>query len=184
MLAPASLLLALAASDPSVPPAPPGLLASGNYAYLSPGFGGFVPVADAGLAAYAWSLGAGQYYTPRKRLALALGGFAEHLVLFIFPGEYESTRSVIHGLRLGPELRLGKRHERFFMYGLARLGLDLYFDRAAYGVPVFARVMGTLGGGAQILFGRRFLLGGDGGFDLGGEAFCLLRVRLLLGLRF
>ena len=80
MLALASLLLALAAPEPPAPQ-PPGLLAPGNYAYLSPGIGGLVPVPDVGIGAYAWSLGAGRYFTAKRRLAVALGGFLEHQVL-------------------------------------------------------------------------------------------------------
>lgn len=182
MLAPASLLLALAPEPPA--PAQPGLLAPGNYAYLSPGIGGLVPVPDVGIGAYAWSLGAGRYFTAKKRLAVALGGFIEHQVLIFLPWENESAAAFTNVLRLGPELRVGGRHPRLFAYGLARLGLDLAFDRATYGVPVLPWIMGTLGGGAQGLIGRRFLLGGEAGFDLGGEAFLLFRLRLLLGFRF
>lgn len=194
----ACFALAAGPAAPAEPsPAPEGLMAPGNYAYLTPGIGGLAPIADATAFEYTWGVGIGHYFTAGKRFAAALGGFVEHGVL-AFPPYEEGGWFLVNSLRLGPELRLGVRRPRVFAYGYGRFGVDMYFnyavDETDYTIPdapyvesvhkVYPWPWGALGGGAQFLLRRRLLLGAEGGVDIGGEAFFMLRARLLIGFRF
>lgn len=164
-----------------------GLNTPGAYLHVSPGLGGIVPVADVSLGGYAWGIGGGYYLTRGRRFGAMVGGFFEHLVVLSAGDRLHFEE---HNLRMGPELRLGARTRGVFAYGLVRAGLDLLLDSNFFSEsvddrrPVVPWIMGTLGGGVQGLIGRRFLLGGEGGLDFGGEAFLMLRLRLIVGVRF
>lgn len=186
-----ALLLASPASvaggAPPVRPPPPeaGLELPGNYLHISPGIGGVIPIPDVGVGAHAWGLGAGHHFTRGSDLAIDFGGFGEHLVVFILPGEDGGRTTVEHAVRVGPELRVGVRSPHAFAYGLARVGLELLIDSSLDPTRrVTPWVMGMLGGGVQGLLGRRFLLGGEGGIDYGGATFVMVRLRLMVGVRF
>lgn len=159
----------------------------GAYLHVSPGVGGVVPIPDVLLGGYAWGVGGGYYFVRGRRLGAMVGGFFEHIVLITAFGKLSFEAN---NLRMGPELRLGTRTPKVFAYGLVRAGLDLLLDSNyfsdSYDVrqPVVPWIMGTVGGGAQGLIGRRFLLGGEGGLDFGAETEIMLRLRLLLGVRF
>lgn len=184
---------------PETPPPPPpdGLLVSGNYLHISPGIVGFTPIADAGAIAYVWGIAGGRYFTAGRRFAAALGGFGEHSIVRYLPGECseECSASNQHGMRLGAELRLGARWRRVFVYGVGRMGAELSFDydlidydEAGYQTSehrgVYPWFVGSAGAGAQGLIGKRFLIGGENSFDIGGDAFFLVRLRLIVGVRF
>ncbi|MFY0532179.1 hypothetical protein [Nannocystis pusilla] len=100
-----------------------GLRATGVYLHVSPALFA-LDVRSPGFQMWGWGLGAGRYWTMRKRLAIALGGFFEHM-LWINPYENSWAGKTLNFLRFGPELRIGGSNERVFAYGLARLGLDL-----------------------------------------------------------
>lgn len=179
-------------------PAAPGLLAPGNYVLFSPGGVGFTGIADAATVSFVYGIDAGHYFTAGKRFAAALGGFFEHIIVGFLPGEGSADDSIttLQSLRLGTVLRVGVRFRRLFAYGLGRLGTDLTLNydlidedyetgkitRRHY--KVYPWIMGSAGVGAQGLIGRRFLLGGEGAADIGGEAFFQFRFSLLLGVRF
>lgn len=187
-------------APPSVSPAPPpdGLLVAGNYLHISPGIVGIRPIADASAVAYVWGIAGGHYFVAGKRFAAALGGFAEHVIVTFMGGECvaECDPSPSHGLRLGPELRLGARWRRLFVYGVGRMGAELSFDYDLIDYDdetgqqtyehrkIYPWFMGSVGAGAQGLIGKRFLIGGEQSFDIGGDAFFLVRLRLILGVRF
>ena len=168
-----------------------------NYVHLSPGLLGFTPVADAGAVAYAWGLAAGHTFTAGRRFAAGVGAFAEHMVVNFVGGDCADCGSEIRqAVRLGPEVRLGRRARRVFGYFVGRIGAELsilyelrdyddtYMHYTTKYYPVYPWLFGSVGGGAQGLLGRRFLLGGESTVDIGGDAWFLLRFRLILGVRF
>ncbi len=177
----------------------PGLHVGGNYVHLAPGVVGFTPIADAATVAYVWGLAGGRYFTAGRRFAGAAGGFGEHAMMWFQPGESASgsPSPATHEVRLGAELRLGARWRRLFAYGIGRIGAALTLDDYTYDydpvthepihqrtVPVYAWAMGSAGAGVQGLIGRRWLIGGEQFFDIGGDAFFLVRLRLIVGVRF
>lgn len=183
----------------------PGLHKGGNYVHLSPGIVGFTPIADASTAAYVWGVAGGRYFTAGRRFAGSAGGFGEHMMVWFFPGgdagdgAASGAAGPEHEVRLGAELRLGMRgpRGRLFAYGIGRLGAALTLDYEVYDydpvtyqpinfrrVPVYPWVMGSAGAGVQGLIGRRLLIGGEQFFDISGDAFFLVRLRLIVGVRF
>ncbi len=178
------------------PPAPDELLKPHTFVHFSPATVGVTPIADASVFAYAWGIGVGRFLTAGKRFAATVGGFAEHMV--IAASGYDTDRVYAQSsLRLGPELRLGTRSKRIFAYGVGRLGVDMNFNYDEYDLdpetgntipgkhyPVYPWVIGSLGGGVQGFIGRHFIIGGEPTVELGGEAYFLVRLRLILGVRF
>ncbi len=183
--------------QPARPPPPPDeLLKPHTFVHFSPLTVGVTPIADASVFAYAWGIGVGRFLTAGKRFAATVGGFAEHMVIAA-SGYDSATVYAQSSLRLGPELRLGTRSKRIFAYGVGRLGVDLNFNYDEYNYdpntgdtlpgkhyPVYPWVIGSLGGGVQGFIGRHFIIGGEPTVELGGEAYFLVRLRLILGVRF
>lgn len=180
---------------PLPPPPPDELLKSHTYVHFSPLTVGVTPIADAATFAYAWGIGVGRFFATRKRFAAAIGGFAEHMVVAysLEAGSIDAQNS----LRLGPELRLGTRSKRIFAYGVGRIGVDMLFNYEDYEYDpdtglsnvtkhhaVYPWLVGSIGGGVQGFIGRHFIVGGEPTLELGGEAYVLVRVRLILGVRF
>lgn len=186
-------------AGPAVAPEQPPRLASWNYLHVSPLSLGFTPVADAGLLSYSWGLAAGHVFSTRRRFAAALGGFAEHALLYYFAGDCVDPCGSFaqHELHIGPEVRIGGQGRRIFAYGVGRIGAaltldydveDLNLDTGQYDVShhyaVYPWVWGSVGPGIQGLIGRRLLVGGEQTFDIGGDAWFVARLRVFVGLRF
>ncbi|PCC75022.1 hypothetical protein SAMN02745121_03772 [Nannocystis exedens] len=162
---------------------PQGLRATGVYLHVSPALFG-LDVRSPGFQTWGWGLGAGRYWTLRKRLALAFGGFFEHL-LWVNPYKDSWAGATFNFVRFGPELRVGASNERVFGYGLLRVGLDL-----VVGTPEanLAQMFVTeVGAGLQGALGkhRRLLLGVEPAFDASvPRPWLLFRVRAIVGVRF
>ena len=160
-----------------------GLRATGVYLHVSPALFA-LDVRSPGFQMWGWGLGAGRYWTMRERLAIAFGGFFEHM-LWVNPYEHSWAGKTLNFLRFGPELRVGASNERAFAYGLARLGLDLLV-----GTPQtnLARMfVAEVGVGLQGALGkqRRLLLGVEPAFDVSVPApWLLFRARAFVGVRF
>lgn len=186
----ATMTPGMARTAPPEPDGPPATAVGGNYVHLSTGIG-FTPVADASAVAFAWGLAGGRYFVAGKRFAGAAGGFGEHV-----PVWFGGVGPPLHDVRLGAELRLGGRTRHLFAYGIGRLGVALNFNYDIYDYigdstetklvrhKVYPWVFGSVGAGIQAPLGKRFLIGGEQLFDIGTEAFFLVRLRLLLGIRF
>lgn len=187
----ATMTPGMARTPPPEPAPPPGpdLHAGGNYVHLSVG-AGLTPIADASAGAIGWGLAGGRYFVAGERFAGAAGGFGEHVPIWLGAGP------PLHDVRFGAELRLGGRTRRLFAYGIGRLGTILNFNEDTYEYDpatmtekvvhhdVYPWLFGSLGAGVQRLYGKRWLIGGEQLFDIGGEAWFMLRLRLILGVRF
>lgn len=166
-------------STPLVKPAP--MRAAGYYLHIAPGVISFgLPAPD--FFGYVWGVGAGRFIPLRQRLAIAVGGFLEHLVV---PAFNKYTR-FYHLPRIGAELRVGRSNARVFGYGLARLGLDLIIltHPASFGE---VQALTSLGGGVQGALGPRgrLLLGAEPSVDVSlPTPWLMLRTRVFLGIRF
>jgi len=119
---------------------------------------------------------------PRERRGvIAIGGFAEHVLLLEERYSTEDRRTQL--LRFGPELRAGGGR-RVFAYAHARLGLELLFIHKR---PEFG-LMTTLGCGAQGLATDRLLMGAEVGVDVSffgvNGLFPLPRLRVFTGFKF
>ncbi|MEZ4454871.1 MAG: hypothetical protein R3B09_35805 [Nannocystaceae bacterium] len=128
-----------------------------------------------------WGLGGGIMLPRGRRAVLAVGGFAEHVVV-LDDDPYIAER-LMQFVRFGPDLRIGGGR-RVFGYGHLRAGLDLLIwrDRPE------PSAMTTLGGGVQSLASRRVLLGAEAGVDImiwgvNGVGF-LPRLRVFVGFKF
>lgn len=176
-------LVAPATVDPAAEPAPTGLRAPGYYVHVSPGGFTFLTLRPFDYLGYLWGLAGGRFIPRGKRLAIAVGGFVEHVV--IQAPRYEDDTDRYHFVRTGPELRVGASDERVFGYGLARLGVDTMFGQpGGFG---FVQGLFTLGAGVQGAFGsaRRLLLGLEPAFEISFPVpWPLARVRTFIGVRF
>lgn len=182
----AALLLVLTAAteppsaevaDPFRPP-DTGMRLPGAYLHVAPGVIA-VDVRACNYHGYAWGLSGGRFIPRRKHLAIAVGGFAEHIMLAVFTLHADR----FHLLHVGPELRVGASNPRVFGYGLARLGVNLSLgDRNFAGVQFLA----TLGAGVQGALGpkRRVLLGLEPAFEVVAPTWYLVHVRTFVGVRF
>jgi hypothetical protein len=162
-----------------------GLRATGTYLHVSPALFGF-DVRAPDFRVWGWGLGAGRYWTLRKRLAVALGGFFEHLLwVDTIDPDAGGSATTLNFVRFGPELRIGASSERLFGYGLARVGVDLLAGTPAANLrPMFVTEVGA---GLQGALGaqRRLLLGVEPAFDASVPApWLLFRVRAFVGVRF
>ncbi len=146
------------------------------YLHIAP-----VGIGSLGDPAVFWGLGAGIMLPRRRRGVLTIGGFAEYVLVLSARNFPEDRRTQL--LRFGPELRIGGGR-RLFVYGHARLGLELLI---LDGRPE-AGVMATLGGGLQGLLTKRLLIGTEIGADVlffGVNGFGLIpRLRVFTGFKF
>ncbi|WAS89701.1 hypothetical protein [Nannocystis punicea] len=162
-----------------------GLRATGTYLHVSPALFGF-DVRAPDFRVWGWGLGAGRYWTLRKRLAVAFGGFFEHL-LWVHSSNPAAggAATTLNFVRFGPELRIGASSERLFGYGLARVGVDLLAGTPDANLrPMF---LAEVGAGLQAALGaqRRLLLGVEPAIDASVPApWLLFRVRAFIGVRF
>ncbi|MDC0722845.1 hypothetical protein [Nannocystis bainbridge] len=161
-----------------------GLRATGVYLHLSPALG--FDVRAPSFRVYGWGVGVGRYWTLRKRLALAFGGFFEHLLWVNTMSSGASwSPSTLNFVRFGPELRVGASNERVFAYGLARVGLDLSISTPAASVARMFLAEAGVGLQGAPGKGRRLLLGVEPTFDVSvPNPWLLFRVRAIVGVRF
>jgi hypothetical protein len=160
---------------PERAPAPaPFPARNGGYVHLSPGFGGFTPIADAVLPMWTVGVAAGWHFEAR-RLTSQLGLYFDDNFLLEDPRAHE-----LHG---GLELRLGvmdRPRPTVFAYGLGRIGcVANYFTHSPW-----IWMTGLVGAGGQIFFARHLSAGIEAGLGFGGEASFQLRARGLIGVWF
>ncbi|HFE44244.1 MAG TPA: hypothetical protein ENJ18_01955 [Nannocystis exedens] len=146
-------------------------------------------------ALWAWGVDGG-IHRRFGELVLQTGAFFEHALTRVRgpdPTDGSEISGTAHLVRFGPELRLGGGTPHLFAYAQARVGLDLFFIRAASSAPIQREgaslsFHGSFGAGVMGLVGRRLLLGFEPGVELGTPSGIFgvsgLRARIFAGLAF